>query len=645
MLYRVTLQPMTNVRRNHRCCILMVGFVLVLPFLWACGLSTGYGPSIPATIEYRFDEREWSFEEISNLSKAEWTRTSAKAPSFGLRKDTLWIRVIPWVDGAGRSESSEGAKPSGRSESGERAEAAVLDVSYSQLDSVEVLYRSADGTVQRKSAGDLRPFPAREILTNTFAFDISEARGPVFVRIRSSGTLMAPVSLYSLEAWGQKLQIRNGIYGLFFGGLLLMILYNLFLYVSIRDRTYLYYSGYVSLVFLSLFSFLGYSHQFLWPLSNQWSNHSFAVLAMLYIAAGLQFTLRYLDIPGFSRAVYWSMRGLQGILIVASIAAVSGFYHIGTRIGLPVNILSSFLILYAAIRRARSDFRPARPFLIAWSFFLAGQIIASLALIGAFSDNEWPLHAPFIGSALELTLLSLALGDRFKHQQEMAVKDQLELTDSYSRFVPGEFLNFLNRKSIKEVHLGDSVRARMTVMFADIQSFTTLSESMTAEENFRFINALLRRIGPVIRKHNGFIDKYIGDAIMALFPKRGEDALEAILEMQELLAQYNHRREQKGLEPIRIGFGVHTGMVMLGTVGENRRMEGTVIGDTVNTASRLEGLTRRYGVSAIVSKDCCDTLKNRERYHFESLDAVEVKGKTKQVHIYDFRGRGNAENP
>jgi two-component system sensor histidine kinase ChiS len=167
---------------------------------------------------------------------------------------------------------------------------------------------------------------------------------------------------------------------------------------------------------------------------------------------------------------------------------------------------------------------------------------------------------------------------------------------AYGRFVPHEFLKFLERESIVDVQLGDQVQKEMTVLFADIRSFTSLSERMSPKENFDFLNAYLSRVSPVIRNHNGFIDKYIGDAVMALFPQTADDAVQAAIEMQKQVSLYNSYRQENGYDPIAIGIGLHSGTLMLGTVGESQRMESTVIADAVNLASRLEGLTKVYGV-------------------------------------------------
>lgn len=212
------------------------------------------------------------------------------------------------------------------------------------------------------------------------------------------------------------------------------------------------------------------------------------------------------------------------------------------------------------------------------------------------------------------------------------------LNKAYVRFVPQEFLHYLEKKSIVDMQLGDQVQKEMTILFADIRSFTALSEKMTPQQNFSFINSYLKEVGPVIRNNKGFIDKYIGDAIMALFPGKAEDALRAALDMKQKIRAYNEERTHAGDAPIDIGVGIHTGILMLGIIGEEERMEGTVISDSVNLASRIEGLTKVYGAGIIVSEETLKKLSAHDTHEYRFLDKVKVAGKQKAVLVFEMFG-------
>lgn len=214
------------------------------------------------------------------------------------------------------------------------------------------------------------------------------------------------------------------------------------------------------------------------------------------------------------------------------------------------------------------------------------------------------------------------------------VKTQLDLhriNELTSKFVPVEFLRSLGRERITEVMLGDHIEREVTVLFTDIREYTTMSESMTPEENFRFVNDVIGRLGSLIPDYNGFVNQYLGDAIMAIFPDQPEHALRAAIALRQAIQQYN---ESSG-QPVQIGVGFHLGPLIMGIIGDRRRMDAASISDTVNTASRIESLTKYYGANILLSEDCLDKIPDPARYHLRFLGRVIVKGKQKALALYE----------
>ncbi len=209
------------------------------------------------------------------------------------------------------------------------------------------------------------------------------------------------------------------------------------------------------------------------------------------------------------------------------------------------------------------------------------------------------------------------------------------INEAQARFVPSEFLRFLRRESIVDVVLGDSSLLTMTVLFSDIRSFTTISEGMAPTDIFAYLNAYLHRIGPLVREHNGFIDKYIGDAVMGLFPASPSDALRAAVALQRELRIFNLQIERERKPLVAAGVGIHTGPVMLGTIGERGRMETTVIADAVNAASRLESATKTFGCSILLSRQAYDALVDPGEFLLRRLGSVHVKGKSEVIEAYE----------
>jgi adenylate cyclase len=218
---------------------------------------------------------------------------------------------------------------------------------------------------------------------------------------------------------------------------------------------------------------------------------------------------------------------------------------------------------------------------------------------------------------------------------ELSLNAELEIAEATSLFVPNQFLAFLGCESIVNIKLGAAVQLEMSVLFSDIRDFTTLSEQMTPEDNFRFINSYLSHMEPLIVGNRGFIDKYIGDAIMALFSEGADDAVRAGIGMLHALVEYNQYRASVGYIPIKIGVGINTGSLMLGIVGGPGRMDGTVISDAVNLASRIESLTKKYGVSLLITQQTFERLSNPADYAIRVIDQVQVKGKLETVTVYE----------
>ena len=206
--------------------------------------------------------------------------------------------------------------------------------------------------------------------------------------------------------------------------------------------------------------------------------------------------------------------------------------------------------------------------------------------------------------------------------------------EALGRFVPRHFLELLGREAITDVQLGDQVERTLPVMFGDVRNFTSVAEIIGSAQTFAFLNALLSRIGPAVRTEGGFVDKYIGDAFMALFPSSLDAALRAAIRIQRELDAFNAEGLAPLGQPVQLGLGLHVGAMHLGTIGENERFEATVVSDAVNLASRLEALTKVFGVRAIVTENVISGAQ--DAYDVRHLGAVKVRGKAHSVGVYDL---------
>ncbi len=203
------------------------------------------------------------------------------------------------------------------------------------------------------------------------------------------------------------------------------------------------------------------------------------------------------------------------------------------------------------------------------------------------------------------------------------------LRKAFASYVSPDLVNDLVRHP-ERLHLGGEKR-EVTVLFSDIRGFTTLSERLGPEELVQLLNRYLTPMTGIVLEERGTLDKYIGDAVMALFnapleiPDHPRRACRAALRMLAALSELNAAFKRDGLPPIAIGVGIHTGEAVVGNMGGESRFDYTAIGDTVNLASRLEGLTKQYGVAAVVSGET--VARAGEGCWFRELDRVRVKGK------------------
>ncbi|MFS8120024.1 MAG: response regulator [Microcoleus sp.] len=214
-------------------------------------------------------------------------------------------------------------------------------------------------------------------------------------------------------------------------------------------------------------------------------------------------------------------------------------------------------------------------------------------------------------SKMRSQVVSSQFNQQVKEQSKRQIAAAWEaneyLSEKFHLFVPQQLLGRIAPQGIESIQLGNVTEEELTILFCDIRGFTAIAESQEARETFEWLNAFFTKMNDCITSHGGFIDKYLGDAIMAVFDQPNShaiNAIEAAVAMQESLQEFNAQRHKYNLEyPVNIGTGINTGIGMIGTLGSDRRMDSTVIGDVVNTASRLENLTKIYGCQIIVSEN------------------------------------------
>ncbi len=367
-----------------------------------------------------------------------------------------------------------------------------------------------------------------------------------------------------------------------------------------------------------------------------------------FLARKIEFILTFVSVPAYSsfsrslypkewnRFIYWTITVFGFWLCIFVVFTPVNIYTFGSYIFTVYSFLSSLYIIYVFIKATLRKREGSELFLATSLFFL-------LTVVNEILNQTEVVHT---GLYLPVGLLIVVFAQSYilSSRSASAFRTTEVYARTFQKFVPKQFLARIAKEGIGSIKPGNAEKGEITVLFSDIRSFTTISEKMSADEVFNMLNEYLSFVEPPIRANHGFVDKYMGDGIMALFEKTGEESsasntLIAALEMQEALGKYNSLRIEQSKFPLEMGIGIHTGQVIIGTLGGNERMDSTAIGDAVNLCSRIEGMTKMYGVQILVSGHSISLLDNKSDFLFRFVDYVVAKGKTEPVGIWEVIGR------
>lgn len=240
-------------------------------------------------------------------------------------------------------------------------------------------------------------------------------------------------------------------------------------------------------------------------------------------------------------------------------------------------------------------------------------------------------------SAGAFTPERLSVLDVLAPQLAVAVRNA-RLQAAQERFVPRQFLASLDREDIVDVQVGDHQLKEVTIFFSDVWGFTPLVETLSAAEALELVNRYLSYAEPAITGSRGFIDTYLGDGIMALFDEpeaNAQHAVHAAIAVHRALDRFNEERRTRGLSEIRTGIGLNTGVVTMATIGGVRSLKCGVVGDAVNVASRVEGLTRRCVARLLLSGNTRERLLDTAGLHLRTAGRVRVRGRNTPLTLYE----------
>ncbi|WP_085726054.1 hybrid sensor histidine kinase/response regulator [Pseudomonas sp. R37(2017)] len=333
----------------------------------------------------------------------------------------------------------------------------LLELAYPPLDRLDLYLPDADGNYQlARQTGDALPFASREIRQNNYLFSLTfkpEQAETVFLRLQSEGSIQAPVTLWSSTAYLEDQPVRLYVLGLIYGVLLGMLVYNLFIYLSVRDTSYLYYIFYIASFGLYQLSVNGAAVQYFWPDNPWWANAATPFFIGCAGLFGSQFARSFLQMATHSR---WFDRLL--LALVAFGALVVGLslmtsYALALRLATALALTFTVVIFAAGIYAWLRGLRVARYFIIAWSAFLLGGIVNTLMVLGYLPNVFLAMYSSQIGSAIEVALLSLALADRINAMREQQAQ---------TLFDASQKLEVLNQQLARSNKLKDEFLATLT---------------------------------------------------------------------------------------------------------------------------------------------------------------------------------------
>ena len=577
------------------------------------------------------------FEQIlSETYQDKFIPSSSNSLSLGVIPDAVWIKFLVSNDSP---ESIEW----------------VLGLDYPLFDYITFYQKNSKNEWQKIETGDMYPFKKRQIDNRNFVFPLNLQQDSLhvfYMRFQTNGSMQINPIIYRERAFLKSDTLGEMGYGLFYGSLLIIVLYNLFLFFSLKDWSYIAYCFAITGSLLQQLAFSGHANQFLFPNSPYWTNMFIPLTMTISGLAVPLFAIIFLKTKFYAR--FWH-KFLTGIVIFA-------FIHLGLSFLMPtirsipiaglIQTVGLFAVIFAGIIAYKNGNKAARFYLLAWSILVFSGLSAGFRLFGFLPSNFFTVHSPKIGLVLETLLLALALADKYnlyKKEREATQAKMIKLQEDTNRnleekvkartielaktndklsdtlgkveeeraksdklllnILPAETATELKEKGVsapKQYELA-------TVLFTDFKNFTHLVEVLPPAKIIEVLDICFLAFDEICEKYNIEKIKTIGDSYMAAgglpIPNmtNPQDVVKAALEMQEWMTNWNQSEYAADGQKWEIRVGVHTGSVMAGVVGKNK-FAYDIWGETVNIASRMESIGEVGKVS--ISKATYDLVKD-----------------------------------
>lgn len=538
----------------------------------------------------------------------------------------------------------------------------IFFVEYPQLDSVNFYFpidheKEEEDVYIEKEGGDQLPFAKRDIesrvLNFTVPFEIS--KDPViYMRVHSISVMQIPVYLAPQRLFHMRDNETQIIMGIYFGIMLIMGFYNLFLFVSLREKIYLYYVLTVFFSILYMVSFHGYGYRHFWSENPYIQNKVIHLSGLTTIFFLNLFTVEFLDTKKFAPFLDKILK----VLLILSIPAFIISFILSSNVPIIlINIISLFypgVLIASGIIVLRKGNKAARLYLVGWGFAAIVGSFTVMRSFGLVQDHRLLNYLSLITGSLEVAFFSFALADKINilkkakteaeeklistleeanQELEKRVKERTKELSRSNKQNESLLLNILPNHVIERIKSHDEVLIVDTIpfasiLFADVVGFTKLSQTVAATDLIILLNNVFSHFDVLTMVHNLEKMKTIGDSYMVVggLPGTIDNHLEAMADLALDLLKFSHQQELIDLlmkyPDFKIRVGIHCGPAVAGVIGLEK-IAYDIWGDTVNTASRMES----YGLPEMIhtSKQVYDQLKGK--YIFEKRGLIDIKGK------------------
>ncbi len=534
-------------------------------------------------LQYLVDD-DAALDGATALAATGWRPVSDRIPNFGYTNAAVWLR----------GELRNG---------GDRADTWLLEVGYPNLDEVE-LWLARRGVLSAPVVtGDSRPFAQRPIVDRNFVFPVDLAAGEtvqVLLRVRSTTSVQVPIRVWSRDAFRESAHVSTLFHGIFFGIMFVMSMYNLFIFISIRESAYLYYVGFV----VSFALYQGFHHGFtyahLWPSAPWWHDKSGAVAISLTLGCAGCFAHAFLSLRDQRPRAARTMRVFTVLAFANAVVALAVPHSVSARVASVLALILAPLVLATGISLWRGGMTAARYFVLAWVSFLAGATLFALSKLGILPHNAVTENALQIGSVAEVMLLSFALGDRInaerraRHQARLDAVLREQETAALSRYVPAAVTERVlagDRGALERARR--DVAVVCAVPFGFLESVSTLEPDQVAPP----VNVFVEAMSELARAHGGVVDRFVGPRIVVLFGALEDAPLADSCRAAAKLAQrMQHKVNQLvrtwesgdlGALKLRMAVGIAAGNAVVGTFGADVRGEYAALGGPAVRAHQL----------------------------------------------------------